>query len=273
MQYLIIVILTLFSVNLFSATIFPVGKEGASVTYNTLESCVKKEGWDEEKSWLCVDVKDKNLAYWELKTQEIDDEENPILKEKYKVVSCSDSVNCNEKISDLKLPTKKNEEDGVAEEGDFDVLDYSTYCDQGLEDFIYMGENKLLPGWSFYCTGITGYNKITVRRLVENAEKKKAYEDAMVAKKTKADALANVQKFINFGQSLKNEIYLINAAKGLSGNEVKAFVEEFQGIDRLLSVGAITTAKDEISAIPVGPLISASEKKEILDKITAFLGN
>ena len=226
---------------------YPVGKEGASKNYSVKDRC------EEVENQKCFNITGKNLEYWEIKTIETDDLENPIYKEKYKVVACADATDCSNKVSL--------------------ITDVKAHCNEGGKDIILFTENKLMPGWSYYCTSITGYPKLEVKQLVENPEKKKAYEDAQAAAKVKADSLAKVQAAISFGQSLKNEIYLINASKNLSGPQIKAFVEEFQAIDRLLSVGAIDTAKGDIQAIPVGPLVSAEEKQIILDKINAFLGN
>jgi len=234
------------SLNLY-AGFFPVGKDGAKTNYSSIEKCREVEQTD------CYDITGKKLEYWEIETTQVDDTENPVYKDKYKQVACADPADCGSKVAQ--------------------ITDIKAHCNEGDNDMIIFTENKLMPGWSYYCTAIIGYPKIEIKKLVENPDKKKAYENSQAAAKVKADSLAKVQAAISFGQSLKNEIYLINASKKLSGAQVKAFVEEFQTIDRLLSVGAIDTARGDIQAIQVGPLVSEEEKQIILDKINAFLGN
>ena len=259
MKNIIFVLIIVFSVDTFATMYFPVGKEGANKTYSDVNKCKESEGWE------CFNIVGKNLEYWDLEEKQVENLDKPILRDKYKVEACSNAIDCGDKFKSLNLPFKK--ENTLDQE-----IDFSGYCDKDPGDYVTFSENKLMPGWSIYCTGVKGYEKETVKALVLNQDKKTAFDAKQAQEKVKQEALRKVQDAIAFGQSLKNEIYLINAAKGLSNNEVRAFVEEFQAIDRLLSVGAIATAKGDIEAIQVGPSISAEEKQLILDKINGFLG-
>lgn len=244
MVKLILIFTTLFSVQAMSGFYYPVGKGGINSGSSSIEMCKEKSGQD------CYDISGKNLEYWELKDTQVDDLSKPLYKTRYKLTTCSDELDCSEKLGKLDDP--------------------STYCDG--DDSISTSKNSGgLPGWSFYCTSIIGYEKKTEKKLVLNEEKKAAYEAKAKKEQEDAENRAAVAAAMSFGTSIKVEMNLVNAKKNLTAQQIQDYVDQFAGITRLLDAGAISAARSRIALIEAGTSVTAEEKAYILKKMDDFL--
>jgi hypothetical protein len=116
----------------------------------------------------CFDITSKDLAYYDANDYEVDDYSKPKYAAKKKVQSCSDAESCF---------------------GLIQTVDDVMYCaSEGEGYFAIVAEDYS----EVYCTKITGYDKKTIYKLEENAEKKAAKEAADLAetqaKQAKKDA-------------------------------------------------------------------------------------
>jgi len=246
---------------LFTITfILAFGFSAFAGTWATLENrntvYTKKEVCENVSGGTCYDFSTKDYRHYDEVTSSVDDLSKPLFKERYKENSCADAVDCGEKIDALNLP------DG----------DFSSYCDQGAEDYITFTENEILPGFSYYCTGVIGYEQKVQKTLVLNTSKKNAADAEDTAKAVKEGALKIISKNITFGKNLKKEIALINTLRNLTEAQVRTFVDNFESINRLLDAGAIKTAKNSIEGLtPDEDLLREADKTKILNLINEYL--
>lgn len=110
--------------------------------------------------------------------------------------------------------------------------------------------------------------KIDGKKLVENAEKKTAYEAAQASKKQLEIELAQVQKARDCGSRAINVMSLRNAKKGLSKQKRKQILTIYEDIKNMLDVGSLDNAKDAInSATADGILITEADKSSMIESI------
>ena len=239
MKYLITILLLTFS-NAQAANWFPVGKEGAATVYTKKAKCETAEGQ------TCFDITNKDRRYHDVQTVQVDDESKPIWKASYNTGACDNPTDCGNEISEADA------------------------CDEG--DQYQYKKNSLLPGYTYYCTKLLGYEQIDVVKLVENPTLK---AQVLAADNAKAQAQAAENAVYNhmaFGKKIKARIAVINLTRGLSEAQVKTFVDNFESINRLLDAGAIQTARSSISGlVPDGSLLRQQDKDLILAEIDAFL--
>ena len=224
---------------------FPVGKSGANVNYAKKSVCEKLENHE------CFDISGKDVRYHEVKSVQVDDKTKPIWKPKYNVVSCGTDQECVEKMAEL---------------------GGNSHCNSG--DEIKYSKNTLMPGFSIYCTKVTGYEKKTVKKLVENASAKAAVQSADAAKAQEQAALEQAMKHQSFGKKMQAYIAVRNRQKSLTVPQVKQMTDTYGPIQSLLLSGSIETAKAQIQAItPDGTLVTQADKDAVLAEINAYLGN
>lgn len=117
-----------------------------------------------------------------------------------------------------------------------------------------------------YC--VKNIMKIDGKKLVENAEKKAAYEAAQASKKQLEIELAQVQKARDCGSRAINVMSLRNAKKGLSKEQRKQILTIYEDIKNMLDVGSLDNAKDAInSATADGILITEADKSSMIESI------
>lgn len=110
--------------------------------------------------------------------------------------------------------------------------------------------------------------KIDGKKLVENTEKKAAYEAAQASKKQLEIELAQVQKARDCGSRAINVMSLRNAKKGLSKLQRKQILAIYEDIKNMLDVGSLDNAKDAInSATADGILITEADKSSMIESI------
>lgn len=110
--------------------------------------------------------------------------------------------------------------------------------------------------------------KIDGKKLVENAEKKAAYEAAQASKKQLEIELAQVQKARDCGSRAINVMSFRNAKKGLSKQQRKQILTIYEDIKNMLDVGSLDNAKDAInSATADGILITEADKSSMIESI------
>ena len=110
--------------------------------------------------------------------------------------------------------------------------------------------------------------KIDGKKLVENSEKKAAYEAAQASKKQLEIELAQVQKARDCGSRAINVMSLRNAKKGLSKEQRKQILTIYEDIKNMLDVGSLDNAKDAInSATADGILITEADKSSMIESI------
>ena len=110
--------------------------------------------------------------------------------------------------------------------------------------------------------------KIDGKKLVENAEKKAAYEAAQASKKQLEIELVQVQKARDCGSRAINVMSLRNAKKGLSKEQRKQILTIYEDIKNMLDVGSLDNAKDAInSATADGILITEADKSSMIESI------
>lgn len=222
---------------------FPVGKSGATTIYAMKAKCEAVEGQS------CFDITGKDPRYHTVQTVQVDDMSKPIWKAPYNSGACDDALDCAAKI-------------GAAQSSD--------PCDSG--DAYKYEENKLLPGWTYFCSKLLGYEQIETQSLVEDAGLKTSIQAADTAKAQQAAAEDAVFKNMAFGKRLKAKIAVINLTRGLTEVQVKDFVDTFESINRLLDAGAIQTARSNINGlVPDEVLLRQVDKDKILAEIDAYL--
>jgi hypothetical protein len=216
---------------------------GAS-SYSKKKVCEAKESepcFQWQKGYILGTVSIQNV-------QE-DDPTKPILKTPYNLKNCTDPTDCGTKSK--------------AEPAD--------YCLAG--DYIQIKENSIMPGYSYYCEGVTGYEQQTIKKVVEDSAAKATKETEIAADKAKRELIRNKMKDINFGKQVIALISVQNDAKNLNSTQIKQMLSTYATIEALLGVGSIDTAKGEVEAItPDGTLVTQANKDEILAMINEYLG-
>lgn len=243
MRFLIFIFCFLFCLGSFAENWFPVGKEGVETVYMKKSKCEQAEGQS------CFDVTNKDPRYHVVETQTVDDLSNPIMKAPYNTGSCDDGVDCSEKISEAQS---------------------NDPCDEG--DHYTTEENDVLPGFTYYCTGIQGYEQIQKDVLVEDTDAKASVLAADQAKAESAQKLQAKLKDMQFGQMVIAKFSIKSDEKGLSSSQRAQLANDFETIKRLLEAGSIQAARDTIAGIsPDGTLVTSEDKTELLSEIDAYL--
>lgn len=220
---------------------FPVGKVGAKTVYTNCSKCETVEGQ------ACFDITGESAEWLEVQTAQVDDMDKPILKPAYGSVACDSDAHCIERI----------------EAGDIACLN---------GDYRVTEKNSVLPGFTVYCTGVTGYEQKTVTAAVVNEALKTQVQAARAAEQADEAAIQARTKRIGFGVRMIALIGVRNDAKNLTNEQSKTFLTSYGPIMQLLQAGAIDTAKAEIEALtPDGTLTTQADKDAILAEINAFL--
>ena len=244
MKYIILILL--FSVNCFAANNwFPVGKAGAKTTYVKKQKCEQVEGQS------CYDISEKDIRYWEVQTVNVDDTSNPIMKAAYNSGSCNDPEDCSTKMGDAMV---------------------SSPCDSG-DNYTYK-QNELMPGYTYYCTRLLGYEQIAIETLVENASLKSTVQAADAAKAAEESAIQGKLKDMDYGKLVIAKMGLKSDGKGLSPGQRKQLIDDYESVFRLLRAGSINAARDTINGMtPDGTRVTTQDKTDILTELDAYLGN
>jgi len=222
---------------------FPVGKENAKTVYTKQAKCEQVEGQP------CFDVSNKDPRWHEAVVQTVDDQSKPIYKPKYNLKACSTANDCQTKMS--------------AEGQD--------YCQNG--DMMAYEKNQVMPGYSYFCYGITGYEQKQQTVLVENSDLKAQVLAAEQEKKQLEEQIAERRKKIAFGQRMIAYMGVLNDSKNLSVAQSQQFLQEVAPVMQLFQAGAIETAKDAISGItPDGTVITQADKDALLAEVNSYLG-
>ena len=240
---LIFLIVTLFSLNCFAGNWRNADDPKTSRSYNKESQCLKDHT-------SCVDFEKKVLDYHDVVTTEVDDTTKPIYKPKYNLKSCADTQSCQEAMS--------------AEPED--------YCQAG--DMRAYEKNTVMPGYSYFCYGISGYEKKQVKNIVLNTTKKATYDSEQTQKAAEKQAFDKLSSDANFGAKMIGFVGLRLRAKNLNRAQTKQVMKDYEALIGLLRVGSIVHAKEEVDSItPDGTLISADDKAALLAEINAYLGN
>lgn len=241
MKYLVIGIL--FSANAFSATFFPVGKNGAKAFY------IEKGKCETIEEAVCYDVSGKDLRFYLLQSTEVDDLSKPIFKTQYNVDSCDNPEEC-----------------GVL------AVNKAATCTDAQGDYAGWAENTILPGYKVFCTGIEGYEKKTVVDLALDAELQSQVLAADAVKTANETAMQTVKRRMACGKNVQATMVLRNASKNLTTEQVKSFAATYAEIKSLLDTASLVTAKAEVEAIaPDGTLVTNDDKTAIIQAIDACL--
>lgn len=250
MKVIFLTMILFFSINCFSARVIKwsaVGKTGNLKAYALKAECEAQEGQ------TCYDISNKDPRWHEAVTEQVDDKSKPLYKNEYNVTACADQQDCSEKFSQANAEAK--------------------VCDQGIDDFVRYRENTLMPGWQYYCTGITGYEQKTITTLKENTDLKTQILNEEQAAKTKKEGIEKEIKDIEFGKRIMAIVGYQNAQKGLNISQIQELRSNMAAAEDALSVGAIEAAKAAIEGYTAdGTLLRQQDKDEILAEINAYLG-
>lgn len=227
------------------------GKSGTKTMYTSKESCEQKEKHD------CYDMGDpakgtfKDPRFHSVTTADEDDQSKPIWKPKYNVVACGSPSECKSKQVEL---------------------GGNAHCNTG--DQIFYSKNSLMPGYSIFCSRVTGYEQKSVTRAREVPLLKAQVESDDVSKKAEKDAVQKVMKDQQFGKVLVATLVARNKAKNLTSKQKKDLAVAYQTVQQLLLAGSLKAAKDEVSAsTPDGTLVTQADKDALLAALTAYLGS
>lgn len=254
MKYLITMLL-FFSVGAFAApkNYFPVGKSGANTVYpgeQGKQNCEQAEGQECFEIGNIGDAGYKDPRFHVVQTSNVDDLTKPIYKAPYNSENCDSDADCGSKHA--------------AKEAT---------CTNG--DTAQWQKNEVLPGYTLFCTGISGYEQKEVKTVVEDATLKTSIEAADAAKAQVEADVKEMEKHVRFGQRMIAYIGARNKQKSpaLTTAQVKTIVETYSTIHALLGSGSLVTAKAEIEALAVNdPLVTQADKDAILGEINAYLG-
>ena len=195
----------------------------------------------------------KDPRWHDVQTSNVDDMDKPIWKAKYDIINCDSPAHC-----------------AGSEVGGNPANACTTPDERHFEK-----NDPPIPGYSSYCTGITGYEQKEVKTLVENSSNKTTFE-AQDAQKAQIESdIEQMQKHVAFGQKMIAYIGARNKSKtpALTTAQVKTIVETYSTIHALLGSGSLVTAKSEIEALTVNdPLVTQADKDAILAEINAYLG-
>lgn len=220
---------------------FPVGKDGAKNSYKNNKA--KCETLENHK---CFDISGKNPAFYDVKSVLKDDLSKPIYKANYNSGSCDDADDCIQKTSSAES------------------------CETG--DSYMWKENSLLPGFTYYCTRILGYEQKSEVELVLNESKKQAYEAEIQTKKALQDKIEKKYKDMSFGKRIIALVAISSDAKKLKSGQRKKLADDFESIKRLLESGSIKAARDALQGIsPDGILVTEADKTSIMNEMDAYL--
>ena len=142
---ILLILISMFSINVHGQNWFPVGKAGANRGYESQILCQSTE------QYFCYDVSNKNVATHKVKQVEVDDLTKPTFEAKSKITVCESEQDCFEKMGDDYCP-----------ETHFAIVS---------EDFTEV-----------YCTKQVGYEKKLEDQLLEDPTLKQNYDNAKAAK-------------------------------------------------------------------------------------------
>ena len=202
------------------------------IVYSKQSKCIKKHT-------QCYNYTNIDLRASEVKMVTEDDLTKPIYKPMYSVESCSSEENCMTeaypKLQCLEGDQKKYQ------------------------------KNSIMPGFSAFCTGITGYQQVTHEKLVENSDLKANLKSQDESLKKQQDAMDKVLKDQGFGRRLVAMVVLGSKNKKLTRAQRKQLQLDFNAIQGLLMAGSLDAAKAEIEAItPDGVMVTQEQKDEII---------
>ena len=225
----------------------PVGHlEEYKKSHRTKGECEKLSGFS------CFDIEGKDLRYIKVETSPEDDKSKPIYKERYNVVACSDEMDCTNKLS----------------------AELEPYCDQGQNDFVTYEKNVLLPGMTYGCSGIVGYEQVQVTKLIVDQALKTQVLAKDIADKEKREGVERELNDIEFGKKLMAIIGYSSKKKGLTPTQIQSLRSAVSAAESALSVGAIEQAKVSIEGYtPDGTLLTQQDKDDILEEINNYLSN
>jgi hypothetical protein len=220
--------LCVFSTSVFAGAFAPVGKAGY-VEATYPKFHETKEQCEQSEGHACYEVGDCPDKFCELVDNYALDY---VAQRQYE--SCLDEADCDDKFSRI-------------------------VCTEGQEI-------KNYESLSVYCA--VNVMKSEGKKLVENAEKKAAYEAAQASKKQLEIELVQVQKARDCGSRAINVMSLRNAKKGLSKLQRKQILTIYEDIKNMLDVGSLDNAKDAInSATADGILITELDKSSMIESI------
>lgn len=242
MKLLLFIVLLTASLSANAFKYYPVGKSGAKETYKNKAACEAKEGQE------CFDVTGVDVRYTNIEAQTVDDQTKPIHKAPYNTENCDSPEDCGSKMD------AKN-----------------SSCSNG--DYAQYQKNAVLPGYTLFCTGITGYEQKDVKVFVEDTNLKTSVQAADAQAAADKAALKAVKKDAAFGQRMVAYVAARVRAKSLSLADTKTTLSEYSAVMSLLQAGSIAHAKTEITGMtPDGTRISQADKDAILAEINAYLG-
>lgn len=209
-------------------------------------SCVNSE--KEKVGFVgCFDVTQRDPRFHESQTSMVDDTSKPIYKPKYNLESCDSDSDCQTKQG-AKVDCLSG-----------DITGYE--------------KNTLMPGYSLFCYGISGYEQMSQTILVENAALKASVQAADAQKASDASALQAIAKDAMFGNRMIAFVGARIRAKSLNLADTKTVLSTYSSVIDLLRAGSIPHAKSEITSMtPDGTLVSQSDKDALLAEIDAYLG-
>lgn len=231
------------------ANFYPEKKPGAKTVYAEKWKCEQVEGKECFETGVFGKKGYKDPRFHETKTKEVNDQSKPIYKPKYNLKNCSSPEDCQSKI---------------AKEG-------KSYCQNG--DYANFSKNVVMPGFSYFCTGVSGYEKKTVKEIVVNQGKKVQIETAESERKEIEKQLLQQGKNVAFGTKLIGIISMRNKSKSITRAQRRKLFKDFRGVVDFLYAGAIDDAKAEIEEItPDGTVVTQADKDAILAEINSYLG-
>lgn len=221
---------------------FPVGKSGAVTYYTSVERCESTEGQ------ACFDTTGKDLRYHEIQTIQENDLSKPIQKTRYNVTACSSDEDCNAQVQAAG----------------------ASFCESG--DTFSILENSLMPGWTFGCTGISGYEQRTVTTLVEVPALKSSVLSQDATDQAIQAGILDEIKDKAFGEKVMAYVGYLNKQKNLSISQIQTLRGAISAAEDALSVGAIEAARAAVDGYsPDGTLLTAADKTAILAMIDGYL--
>lgn len=232
-----LLILVLFS-NVASAMWSHESQIGSSPRENffSKEQCEAKLGPE------CFDTSGIDLDASSVQTVQEDDPSQPQYSAPSKEEACADAQACAAQM----LP--------------------DDYCAPG--ELKFYGDRDSDGNMETWCTSLTGYAQMNVKRLLPDAGRAttKAAADAVLAGK------ARVKKRMAFGQDIMAELAVRNVQKGLSIGQRRTVRQDLSDVMSALQAGALEDARELVVALVVdGARLTQADKDWALAAIDAYL--
>ena len=236
MKFLILLILTIFSLSSFAENWTSINKLGTHQGFQLQQECERVTGQE------CFDLGELPDSVYSVTQIDVDDYKKPIYT-KNQVESCSDISDCDAKF--VALVCIEKDESSIK---NYDLL-------------------------QIYCSKVVGYEQKKKDVITLDSVKKSAYDSEQIAKSQESYENFKISvalKKMDCGKRVIAKLVVLNSTKNLTTEQIATMNGTYSTVKTLLETGSLETAKASIlGTVADGVVILESDKTELVKTIDA----